>query len=162
MARHIAWVLLILLTAAPALAEPGRGQQQGRDARNERPQDSNRWKWWINPDDRRELGITDQQSAAIEQIWASVAPRQRENWHELQRLEGELETTLKAASADPSQVAEQVQKVEKLRAEMNTTRTVMLYRISQVLSPEQRVKLEAHRAKREEERRRQSDKDRRH
>jgi Spy/CpxP family protein refolding chaperone len=161
MARHIAWVLLVLLTASPALAETGRSQQ-GRDARNERPQDSNRWKWWVNPDDRRELGITDQQSAAIEQIWASVAPRQRENWHELQRIEAELEATLKTASAEPSQVAEQVQKVEKLRAEMNTTRTVMLYRISQVLSPEQRVKLEAHRAKREEERRRQSDKDRRH
>lgn len=162
MATHIAWVLMILLTAAPALAQPGRGPQQGRDARNERPQDPNRWKWWINPDDRRELGITDQQSAAIEEIWSSVAPKQRENWHELQRLEGELETTLKAASAEPAQVAEQVQKVEKLRAEMNTTRTVMLYRISQVLSPEQRVKLEAHRARREEERRRQSDRDRRH
>jgi Spy/CpxP family protein refolding chaperone len=140
--------------AGPVLAQPPRGEQ-----RDSRSQDPNRWKWWMNPEDRRELGITDQQSTAIEQIWSSVAPRQRDNWHELQRLEGELEKTLKTATADPVQVAEQVERVEKLRAHITTTRTVMLYRINQVLTPEQRLKVEAHRAKREEERRRQSDKD---
>lgn len=114
----------------------------------------------MNPDDRRELGITDQQSAAIEQIWASVAPQQREKWHELQRLQGELEQTLKAATMDPAAVAQQVEQVEKLRAAINGTRTIMLYRMSQVLTPDQRVKLEAHRARREENRRRQGDKDR--
>jgi Spy/CpxP family protein refolding chaperone len=157
MARHIAWILLILLSASPAVAH-ARGQQ-ARETRTERPQDPNRWKWWINPDDRRELGISDQQSEAIEQIWASVAPRQRETWHELQRLEADLEKTLKVATADPAQVSEQVEKVEKLRASMTTTRTVMLYRISQILTPEQRIKLEAHRAKRDEARRRQSNRD---
>ena len=117
MARHTAWILLLVLAAAgvsPAMAQQGRGEP--RESRDARPQDPNRWKWWINPDDRRELGITDQQSAAIEQIWSSVAPKQRENWHELQRLEAELEKTLKAATADPAQVAEQVERVEKLRA----------------------------------------------
>lgn len=160
MARHSAWLLLVLLSiGAPtsAAVQPGRGDQ--RSGRESGPQDPNRWKWWINPDDRKELGITDQQSVAIEQIWSSVAPRQREKWEELQRLEAELDTTLKSASTDAGVVAQQVDKVERLRATINANRTVMLYRMSQVLTADQRVKLEAHRARREENRRRQADKD---
>lgn len=160
MARQFAFVLLVLLaigTPMSATAQPGRGDQRG--GRESGPQDPNRWKWWMNPDDRKDLGITDQQSTAIEQIWAAVAPRQREKWEELQRLEAELETTLKSASTDAAIVAQQVEKVEKLRATINANRTVMLYRMSQVLTADQRVKLEAHRARREENRRRQADKD---
>ncbi|HXW08472.1 MAG TPA: periplasmic heavy metal sensor [Vicinamibacterales bacterium] len=161
MARQVAWILAAALAVgapANALAQPGRDQRNGGSSTGS--QDPNRWKWWMNPDDRRELGITDQQSAAIEQIWASVAPQQREKWHELQRLQGELEQTLKAATMDSAAVAQQVEQVEKLRAAINGTRTIMLYRMSQVLTPDQRVKLEAHRARREENRRRQGDKDR--
>ena len=158
MARHFAWVVVILLAiGAPASVAGHEGQGEQREGGGTRPQDPNRWKWWLNPDDRKELGITDQQSAAIEQIWSSVAPLQRENWRELERLETELDKTLKAATTEAGAVAQQVEKVEKLRATVNATRTVMLYRISQVLTPDQRVKLEAHRARRDANRRRQPD-----
>ena len=46
-------------------------------------------------------------------------------------------------------VAQQVEKVEKLRAENNATRTVMIYRMHLLLTPEQRVKVDAMRARME-------------
>jgi Spy/CpxP family protein refolding chaperone len=164
MARRIAWLVVVALafgggvmasaaSAVPTAQEPPRGER--RDSRDDREQDPNRRKWWLNAEDRKELGITDQQSATIEQIWASTAPKQRELWHEFEQLEAALQKALKDATADPASIAQQVDKVEKLRAQLNTNRTIMIYRISLVLKPEQRVKLEALRARREENRRKQ-------
>jgi Spy/CpxP family protein refolding chaperone len=163
MARRIAWLVVVALalgggvmvsaaSAASAAQEPPRGER--RESRD-REQDPNRRKWWLNAEDRKELGITDQQSATIEQIWASTAPKQRELWHEFEQLEAALQKALKDATADPASIAQQVDKVEQLRAQLNTNRTIMIYRISLVLKPEQRVKLEALRARREENRRKQ-------
>ena len=46
-----------------------------------------------------------------------------------------------AANADETLVTRQVDKVEAIRANMNKMRTLMLLHMRQVLSPEQRVKL---------------------
>jgi len=46
-----------------------------------------------------------------------------------------------AANADEAAVTRQVDKVEAIRANMNKKRTLMLLHMRQVLSPEQRVKL---------------------
>lgn len=171
MARRIAWLVVVALAFGSAAwagprqetaggEQPQQPQQQKPAARDDREQDPNRRKWWVNVDDRKELGITDQQSAALEEIWASISPKQREVWHEFERLEADLAKMLKDAAADPAVVAQKTEKVEKLRAQLNTNRTVMIYRMSLVLKPEQRVKLEALRARREENRRKQSDKER--
>jgi Spy/CpxP family protein refolding chaperone len=151
-------VVLALVFGTGVLASTGQQTPRAERREGDREQDPNRRKWWLNPDDRKELGITDQQSAAIEQIWSATAPKQRELWHEFEELEAALSKTLKDASADPAVVAQQVAKVEELRAHLNTNRTIMIYKISLVLKPEQRVKLEALRARRDENRRKQSDK----
>jgi Spy/CpxP family protein refolding chaperone len=46
-----------------------------------------------------------------------------------------------AANADEALVVKQVDRVESIRAHMNKTRTLMLLRMRQVLTPQQRVKL---------------------
>jgi Spy/CpxP family protein refolding chaperone len=45
------------------------------------------------------------------------------------------------ANADEPSVVRQVDRVEAIRASMNKERTLMLLRMRQVLSPEQRAKL---------------------
>lgn len=162
MIRQFASVLvMVLLPYAPgaaAVAEPQHGRDDPqRQARDSRQQDSHRWKWWINPDDRRDLGITDQQSATIDQIFESTMPAQRAKWREFEQLEAALAKTLKESTVDAAQVARQVEKVETMRAQLAQTRTMMLYRINQVLTPDQRTKVEEIRARREQERRKQSD-----
>ena len=64
--------------------------------------------------------------------------------------------TIKENIADVAIVAQQVEKVEKLRAENNATRTVMIYRMHLLLTPEQRVKVDAMRARMDAERKSRS------
>jgi Spy/CpxP family protein refolding chaperone len=164
MARHFAWVLAALLVGTPASANDrqgarqaqersGQGDRQSRDSR----QDSNRWKWWINPEHRKELDVTDEQSAQIDQIFESSMPPQRVKWREAEKLEATLSKVLKESEADVATVKEQVERLEKLQSERRAMRTVMLYRMNLVLTPEQRVKLEAFRKRREDNQRRQPD-----
>jgi len=67
-------------------------------------------------------------------------PTLRQKKSELDGLEDELSRMI-AANADESAVTRQVDKVEAIRASMNKMRTLMLLHMRQVLSPEQRVKL---------------------
>lgn len=164
MARHFAWVLAAVLLGTPALADDRqhtrqdqeRGGQDDRQSRDSR-QDSSRWKWWVNPEHRKELGITDEQALQIDQIFESSMPPQRAKWREGEQLEAKLSKVLKESVADVATVRKQVERLEKLQAERRAMRTVMLYRMNLVLTPEQRVKLEAFRKRREENQRRQPD-----
>lgn len=157
MARHLAWLLAASLLGTPALANDRQpGMQRDRESREGR-QDQNRWKWWINPEHRKELGITDEQSQQIDQIFESSFPIQRAKYREAEKLEEELSRMLKESVADVATVTAKVEQLEKLQAERRAMRTVMLYRINLVLSHEQRVKLENFWKKREENRRRQPD-----
>jgi Spy/CpxP family protein refolding chaperone len=58
-------------------------------------------------------------------------------------MEAVLQTMTTENKADVAVVAQQAEKVESLRAEMGKTRTVMLYRMNLLLSPDQRVKVKA-------------------
>jgi Spy/CpxP family protein refolding chaperone len=162
MARYALWVgLVALLSSAGATAAPLCEQQRGDGRKPEapvtQPDGPPRWKWWLHADSRKELRLTDQQSRKIDEVWESYAPRQRERGHELEKLEQALAQTIKENVADVAIVAQQVDKVEKLRAEYNATRTLMIYRMHLLLTPEQRVKVYEMRARMEAERKRQEE-----
>jgi Spy/CpxP family protein refolding chaperone len=174
MARQTAWVLALVLTCAPALGassqernrqgrpEPPQ-QGPGKDAKSQpvaitsKPPDStskppdDRWKWWLY--DRAELGITDKQSTEINQVWESTIPKLREARHEQDRAEDELSRTIKEHKADVATISMLVDRVESARSQHSKMRVIMLYRIDLLLSAEQRVKVEALRARRDAERR---------
>ena len=132
-----------------SLAGSGGGhhdrQQVGQQASGDRSRDNreprDRWKWWLY--DRAELGITDKQSTEIDKIFESTMPQQRAKREELEKMEAVLQTMTTENKADVAAVAQQAEKVESLRAEMGKTRTVMLYRMNLLLSPDQRVKVKA-------------------
>jgi Spy/CpxP family protein refolding chaperone len=171
MARHIAWIFIVSLWVPSAQAATCERQQAGQ---NVKPQPSQpapaqpasspksdgqqRWKWWLNPDDRKELGITEQQSRDIDAIFESIAPKQREAWRQFEEQEDLLSKMVKDSTADWTVVAQLSEKVERLRADINKTHTVMLYRINLLLTPEQRVKVKELRDRREEARKKQGDK----
>lgn len=163
MDRKFASVLVVALLAAseliasqPPQALPPVKDQETHETKPQRTQDQNRWKWWINPDSRKEIGITDAQSARIDQIFESMFPAQRAKWRELQQLEPDVSKLLKERVADVATVTQQVERMEKLDAERRALRTVMLYRMSLELTPDQRLKLDAF-YKRRDENRRKSD-----
>ena len=144
MARLIIGIVacFVLGAAADGLAATRHDRPNRRQAQAGRQSDGkqdHRWKWWLY--DRAELGITDKQSAEIDKIFETTMPGQRAKREELERLEAALAVLTSETKADVATVQAHVDKVENLRAEMNKTRTVMLYRINLVLSPEQRAKV---------------------
>jgi Spy/CpxP family protein refolding chaperone len=156
MTRHCVLVCLATLcwstgATARSLCDHQRGDDQ-KKPQDARPNDPPRWKWWVHPESRKELRLTDQQVKEIDQIFESTMPQQRERMHEIERLDDALSLTIKENTADVATVKRQVEKIEKLRAEERATRTVMIYRIHLVLTPEQRVKVDAIRARLEQER----------
>lgn len=168
MARQTTWVLALLMSCAPAAAAGVDAGQQPRppsaqtpatrDAKDKdskdskdrqqngaKPEERERWKWWLY--DRVELSITDQQSAAINQIFESTIPKLRETRQELDRAEKDLSSTIKEHKADIAVLSGQLDRVESARSFYNKTRVLMLYRMHLLLTADQRTKLEALRAR---------------
>ena len=110
-----------------ALAAPIHGQSFG-------------FPWWKDAQFQKELTLTADQSARIDLVFQSAMSTLRPKKEELDRQEAEL-SRLIAANADEAVVSFQVDKVEAIRTSMNKQRTLMLLHMRQVLSPDQRVRL---------------------
>ncbi|MDE3155028.1 MAG: Spy/CpxP family protein refolding chaperone [Acidobacteriota bacterium] len=96
-------------------------------------------KWWKDSPFRQELGLSDDQSGKIEAIFQSTLPRLRELYDASQREEAQLKKVVDANEAE-NIVSAQIDRTEEARCAFNKTRTLMLYRMRLVLSPEQRAK----------------------
>lgn len=166
MARQIGWALLALFTvAAPARTAEPAGVNQGQLEQQQPPQvdrkdDTNapghqRMLWWKDEKARAEIGFTLEQAAEIDRIFKAAMDKAKPLREEVNNLEQALSQTMKANTADVSVVAQQVDNVENKRAELNKLRVVMLYRMHRVLTPEQNVRLQAYRDRREAERKKQ-------
>lgn len=157
MVRHFSWALgvTVLLIATPVFADC----QQDKDKNPSSPssQQSPRPKFWIEPKLRQEIGITDAQSAAIEAIFSTSIGALRDAHKELDALEAVLSRTIQENTADVFTVSQQVDKVEAARSAYNKARTVMLYRMNLVLTPEQRTKVKALNERVEEQRRKEDE-----
>jgi len=96
--------------------------------------------WWRDAQFQKDLSLTNDQSARIDTVFQATISLLRQKRQELDQQEAEL-SRLIAANADEATVVRQVDKVEGVRASLNKHRTLMLLRMRQVLSPDQRVKL---------------------
>jgi Spy/CpxP family protein refolding chaperone len=96
--------------------------------------------WWRDAEFQRDLGLSADQVSRIEGVFQSTVPTLRGKKVELDQQEDEL-SRLVGANADEPTVTKQVDKVEAIRSHMNKMRTLMLLHMRQVLTPDQRVKL---------------------
>ena len=121
---RVKWLVIIF---SLALAAEGRAQSFG-------------FAWWRDAQFQKDLTLSTEQSARIDTVFQSTISLLRQKREELDQQEAEL-SRLIAANADEAVVVRQVDKVEGVRASLNKHRTLMLLRMRQVLSPDQRVKL---------------------
>ncbi len=98
--------------------------------------------WWKAEQFIREVGLTADQCARIDNVFQTTVPRLREGWKELDRLEAELSKLIEAR-ADEATVVKQVDRVEAQRASLHKMRTLMLLHEWQVITPAQLVKFKA-------------------
>jgi len=96
--------------------------------------------WWRDAQFQKDLSLSAEQSARIDTVFQSTITLLRQKKADLDQQEAEL-SRLIAANADGAVVVRQVDKVEDIRANLNKSRTLMLLHMRQVLSPDQRVRL---------------------
>ena len=105
------------------------------------------WFWWkMEPT----LALSTEQSNQIDGIFREGIAQLHKQKDDLDRLEGDLSGLIKT-TAPESEVARQIDRVEAARSTLNKTRTLMLLHMRQVLTPDQRLKLNALRDRREQE-----------
>jgi Spy/CpxP family protein refolding chaperone len=172
MARHIGWARAALFAAGTLLwldstvrAEPQAGAPQTRTPapsvqQEPRRENHDRGHWWKDPKHMAEIGLTPAQSAEIDLIFRTEIEKMKPIRTLITEMERGVDATSRANTADIEAYARQVRQVEHKRAELNTARTVMLYRMRRVLNADQNVKFQAISDRREAERKKQ-DADRR-
>lgn len=102
-----------------------------------------RHKWWQSDRVKAEVGLTADQSRELEAVFQAMLPRMRAEKEDLDQQERALSKLMSEATADEHVVEQAIERVEEARASASKTRTLMLYRMFRLLTPEQRPKLEA-------------------
>ena len=105
------------------------------------PVAAQRGKWWQDERFIRELGLTSEQSARVEEIFQNQQPLLRQRMETLNQAEKAWDRLVE--KADDAAVMAQVDVVEAARAELNKTRIQMLLRMRRALTADQWAKFTA-------------------
>lgn len=125
----VACLLALVLSLGVTHAEAGEGPKPS--------------KWWQNGACKARVGLSDAQTAQIERIFQSVREELWAEKKELERQEAALSRLLADPNTDEAVVVRTIDRVEAARSALAKTRTLMLYRMHRLLSPDQRLRLEA-------------------
>ena len=132
--RGFIWCLVLVL-AVPAVAGA-----QG-------------FKWWQSDKFKTDLALAPDQISRLEEVYQGLRPKLTAGKEELDRLETGLSKLIAEGVAPESEVMKVVDQVEHSRAELAKTRTLMIYRMHQILTVDQRAKMNALHERWEQERR---------
>ena len=130
LATGAACLLALAVGLGPSIAGATEGQKPS--------------KWWQSPVCKSRVGLTATQTAEIERIFQSVRDELRAEKAELEKQEAALSRLLAESNDDEAVVVRTVDRVEAARSALAKTRTLMLYRMHRLLSPEQRARLDAY------------------
>ena len=106
------------------------------------------WFWWKS---EPTLALSPEQSTQIDGIFQEGIAQLQKQKDELDRLETKLSRLIETMATE-AEVTHQIDRVEATRSTLNKTRTLMLLHMRLVLKPEQRLKLNALRDRRDQER----------
>lgn len=122
-----------------------RGDSQNRQS-NQRP----RLPWWKDPEVIKAISLTPDQAAQIERLWQERAKEMAGRRDEQLKQQAELNRLLDERKVSADVIALQVDRVEAQRTLLEKSWTVMIYRMSQVLSADQNKALQMWRNRRNE------------
>jgi Spy/CpxP family protein refolding chaperone len=132
--------------------QPKSGTNDSRDSKaNPRPP----FKWWAIDKYKLELKLTNDQSAEIEKIFQASMDRLRVDKDDLDRAQTNFSQLMEKSWAGEREFARAVDQLELARYNVSKERTMMLVRIHNLLTPEQRKGLDAIRKRNEADRNRQ-------
>lgn len=117
-----------------------QAQQPQPDGRDGRGNPGHPPHWWMEPQLRQQLAITDAQSKLVEDIWQKSLPDLRKLRGQLMALQDQVSTMIQDGAAE-TLVTAQIEQTENTRAQYNKARTLMIYRMNKVLTADQRAKV---------------------
>jgi Spy/CpxP family protein refolding chaperone len=132
-----------------------RKSSSSPDTRDARPAPRPPFKWWAIDKYKQELKLTSDQSAEIEKIFQASMERLRVDKDDLDRAQTSFSQLMEKPSAGEREFARAVDQLELARYNVSKERTMMLVRIHNILTTEQRKGLEAIRKRNEAEKDRQ-------
>jgi Spy/CpxP family protein refolding chaperone len=103
-------------------------------------------KWWKRPRIAQALGLTTQQTADLEKIFAKSRPRIIDLKADLEKKQFAYQEAMTSDKVDRKEVAALIEAREQARAQLQKELSLMELDMRQVLTPEQREKAEALRA----------------
>ena len=115
----------------------------GRENQGQRSFDLFRREWWKDDAVKKEIGLTDEKARKIDNIFQERSRRLAPIVDELEKQEAELDRLTRERVVDEVTYSLQAGRVWDLRRRFGESRTIMLYRIVQELTPEQYKKLDA-------------------
>jgi Spy/CpxP family protein refolding chaperone len=130
--------------------KPGSSVPTG-DSRPARPP----FKWWAIDKYKQELKLSNDQAAEIEKVFQASMERLRVDKDDLDRAQTSFSLLMEKTSAGEREFARAVDQLELARYNVSKERTMMLVRIHNVLTTDQRRGLEAIRKRNDAERNRQ-------
>ncbi len=146
--------LAVAWSPGPRAAEPQTGtpssttQQTKSDTGNRGNNQPRRVWWWKNPEVMKEIGISQDLSKKLDDLFHKRLPEAMAQEREFKKQDDELNRLLRERTVGADVIAVQVDRVEAQRTTLNKTRTVMIYQMYQLLSAEQYTKLVAYNERR--------------
>lgn len=125
-----------------APATPGKPAAATPAKPGDPPKPPQRKQWWSDEPSKKELGLTPDQVKTLDQIFTSTKDELAGYFDAWQREGKELDRLIDESKVERWVVGRQIDKVETQRSSFSKLRTMTLYRMHQVLTPEQRVKLQ--------------------
>lgn len=127
--------------------QQGQGQRntQGQGGRGEQSRQPSRPRlpYWKDPAIVKEIGLTPDQVRQIDKLWEDRAKEMTGRSDDLKKQDDELKRLIAERKVGADVIALQVDRVEAQRTLLSKSRTVMLYRMSLVMTAEQNKKLQA-------------------
>lgn len=158
MARHFGWTLAAFLFVGGVTAfgqsDPPR-TNQSQQSQQKSSEGHDRRGWWHDQRIAAELALTPDQIGRLDRIFQKHSEKAIPLRREVSDLEKALDQTIRAQKLDVTAFAQEVDRIENKRAELNKMRAVMLYRLRLVLNSDQNNKFQAMLDRRDAERRKQ-------
>lgn len=129
-------------STGPSPVGAAAGASRGADTRAAARTPLQPWEWWNDADVKKQLGLGDDRVKKIDDFYQARAKALQPFVDEFIKQSAELDKMTRAAVANEATYSLQVWRVESLRSKLSESRTMMLYRISQQLQPEQLKKLQ--------------------
>ncbi|MEI6670270.1 MAG: hypothetical protein WCP29_19160 [Acidobacteriota bacterium] len=123
----------------PPQGPPGAGPGRSSGAASQ----AFSFKWWQDARFKTELTLAVDQCRRAEDVYQAILPRMTADKEELDRLERRLSEVIATGVLPEADVVKLIDQAETARAQLGKARTLMIYRLRQILTPDQRLKMKA-------------------